>query len=368
MRLAKDKEFKLVIAYAKQNNGGGHTGGTLFLISMRHATLIQSTEHDAGALEVQLDFGGARHHLLNCYTPVSTMPRIDFYNKIKTKLHDKMIGMGDWNCVPDVTLDVQSANPLKYPNGGAKLLEHSMAAVGLVDIRRIQLGSETEGTRTDKTTGTTTRIDRFYVPTHDDYDSVQWTIVRGSELVWKDTPSDHIPIILTVENTEGELGKERETIREDLCDQVEIQEKIIQILRDTYAGNNRSNARNWTTANDKIVKLLLEETKKQKKKEKVLVKQQIALVKLMTRKLKTITPATTTAAAATLTRAFQEQQKKMYALQNPEAKALFSTGQSLACFNRSDECTQAMFKPFKAIAKQNWVNKLKNKRGKKRCW
>ena len=88
-----------------------------------------------------------------------------------------MIGMGDWNCVPDVTLDVQSANPLKYPNGGAKLLEHSMAAVGLVDIRRIQLGSETEGTRTDKTTGTTTRIDRFYVPTHDDYDSVQWTIV-----------------------------------------------------------------------------------------------------------------------------------------------------------------------------------------------
>ena len=136
------------------------------------------------------------------------------------------------------------------------------------------------------------------------------------------TPSDHKPIILTVENTEGELGKERETIREDLCDQVAIQEKIIQILRDTYAGNiNRSNARNWTTANDKIVKLLLEETKKQKKKEKVLVKQQIALVKLMTRKLKTITPATTTAAAATLTRAFQEQQKKIVCTPEPRGES-----------------------------------------------
>ena len=106
MRLAKDKEFKLVIAYAKQNNGGGHTGGTLFLISMRHATLIQSTEHDSGALEVQLDFGGARHNLLNCYAPVSPIPRIDFFNKIKVTLHEKIIGMGDWNCVPDVTLDV----------------------------------------------------------------------------------------------------------------------------------------------------------------------------------------------------------------------------------------------------------------------
>ena len=117
MRLAKDKEFKLVIAYAKQNNGGGHTGGTLFLISMRHATLIQSKEHDPGALEIQVDFGGAQHYLFNSYTPVSTIPRIDYLNKIKTKLHEKMIGMGDWNCVPNVTLDVQSANPLKYPNG-----------------------------------------------------------------------------------------------------------------------------------------------------------------------------------------------------------------------------------------------------------
>ena len=114
-----------------------------------------------------------------------------------------------------------------------------------MDIRRIQLGSEKEGTRTDISTGTTTRLDRFYVPTHTDYDSVQWTIALGSELVWKDKTSDHIPIILTVENTEGELGKERETIREDLCDQVAIQEKIIQILQDTYTGTNRSNARNW---------------------------------------------------------------------------------------------------------------------------
>ena len=89
------------------------------------------------------------------------------------------------------------------------------------------------------------------------------------------------------------------------------------------------------------------------------MKQQIALVKQMTRNLKTITPTTTAAAAATLTRAFKEQQRKLYTLQNPEAKALFSTEKSLACFNMSDECTQAMFKPFKAIAKQNWVNKLK---------
>ena len=82
------------------------------------------------------------------------------------------------------------------------------------------------------------------------------------------TERPHTHIILTVENAEGELGKERETIREDLCDQVTIQEKIIQILRDTYAGNNRSNARNWTDTNDKIAKLLLDETIGNKKRKK----------------------------------------------------------------------------------------------------
>ena len=82
--------------------------------------------------------------------PVSTIPRIDYLNKIKTKLHEKMIGMGDWNCVPNVTLDVQSANPLKYPNRGAKLLEHSMAAVGLVDIHKKNTAGERKGRDTNR--------------------------------------------------------------------------------------------------------------------------------------------------------------------------------------------------------------------------
>ena len=55
--------------------------------------------------------------------------------------------LGDWNCVPDVTLDVQSANPLAYANVGAALLGDITAGVGLVDFRREQLGDEKEPTR-----------------------------------------------------------------------------------------------------------------------------------------------------------------------------------------------------------------------------
>ena len=71
-------------------------------------------------------------------------------------------------CVPDVTLDVDSDNPLRYhaQNQGADILETIMSNVGLTDERREQLGMEAEYTHKQKTAPpgrqkvTSTRLDR----------------------------------------------------------------------------------------------------------------------------------------------------------------------------------------------------------------
>ena len=61
---------------------------------------------------------------------------------------------GDWNCVPDVCLDVHvdSANPLRYhaQNQGADVLEGILSNLGLSDERRDQLGTEAEYTHKQK--------------------------------------------------------------------------------------------------------------------------------------------------------------------------------------------------------------------------
>ena len=57
--------------------------------------------------------------------------------------------------------------------------------------------------------------------------------------------------------------------------------------------------------------------------------------------------------------AIKKEQQSLYKLENPEQKPLLSKSQSVNCFQKSDMCTRAMFKPYKAIAKQNWINKLK---------
>ena len=147
-RIAKSRNLELTIAFADHAMNGVYWGGTLTLIAMKSATLIQSKVHDKGCLETTIDWGDKRLTLLNCYTPAQPLQRIDFINKISKLLNSEKIASGDWNCVPDVTLDVQSKNPLAYRNIGGQLLEQKMALAGMVDIRRIQLEEEREPTRT----------------------------------------------------------------------------------------------------------------------------------------------------------------------------------------------------------------------------
>jgi len=359
-RIARSKNFELVIAFADHATNGVFWGGTLTLIALKSATLIQRKIHDKGALETIIDWSGMKLSLLNCYTPAKPLERINFINKISKLLDSKKIASGDWNCVPDVTLDVQSKNPLAYRNIGGQLLEQKMALAGMVDIRRIQLEEEREPTRTGTRNGdaTATRLDRHYVPTHDSFNDIQWTISTHPELVFQKTESDHWAIILELENTTGEMGHDRKLIKESLVFKEYIQDEIIRISKKEHNGNNRGPIRNWTNANDKIVTYLLAETKKARAKEKVEIKQKIAVLKVMKLQLKD-KKTQDKAPNSRLVLAIKKEQRALYELENPEQKPLLSKSQSVNCFQKSDMCTRAMFKPYKAIAKQNWINKLK---------
>ena len=107
---------------------------------------------------------------MRVYAPAQPLQRVDF-NSLRGKLDNTTHVGGDWNCVPDVTLDVDSVNPLSYANRGATLLGDIVGNLALNDIRREQLGNASEYTRKGPNlngTWTSSRIDRWYTPRRDD--------------------------------------------------------------------------------------------------------------------------------------------------------------------------------------------------------
>ena len=56
---------------------------------------------------------------------------------------------------------------------------------------------------------------------------------------------------LRVEDQQGVIGSERETIAEDLLQTKPIQDEVLKILRDSYRGN-RSNVNKWKKAHNRI--------------------------------------------------------------------------------------------------------------------
>ena len=121
-----------------------------------------------GYVRVLLTWGGEEVEVASAYAPAeSGVARVDYYNDIQTRMTPSTWAGRDWNCVPDVTLDVDSPNPLQYPNGGADALEKKMEDVGLVDERREQLQQTKEFTRKGRNVNgevVSTRFDRLYCP------------------------------------------------------------------------------------------------------------------------------------------------------------------------------------------------------------
>jgi hypothetical protein len=349
-RLAQSKDFELEVSYGRHEDPASTRGGVMTIVDTKKVNIVKVEHKMPGFLMLKLNANGREITVANAYAPASSgLHRIDFFNAIKTKLTLETFVCGDWNCVPDVTLDVRSANPLAYENRGSTLLETIMDDNHLIDERRLQLGNDREYTRDDEAHGTSTRIDRWYTP--DDVDYLQ-TIRTDNSFIFKKKASDHRAVYLTLDDRTGELGHDRVTLDEELLLDETIQYNIEKIVKEAYQGDATHHSK-WKRAHERIYNLLLTETKARRKRDRVEIKRLEGILRAINtrNRHKPSTPVTV--------REERNIQREIYELKHPEVTREPSEREARAMYERSEVCTRAMFSTYKSRAKQQWVNTVK---------
>ena len=255
-----------------------------------------------------------------------------------------------------MTLDVDSDNPLRYhaQNQGADILEKIMSNVGLTDERREQLGMEAEYTHKQKTGPrrrvTSTRLDRWHTPTGDD---LQCNFEILNEFVYKKKRSDHYAVLLTLTDNDGDLGHERKTFREEVMENRRVQAEVKEAASKSW---NKYKGRSYTTAwmhmNNTIYDILLRETLALRKHELVQLKRKMAMLTLVKirQKMKGSTPE--------LMQREDRLTQEVYSLKNPEMERIPTAKVARGMTDRSDASTKAMFTPYKARSKKQWIGKV----------
>ena len=350
-RNAKALGMTLAIGFAPRNPNGVHYGGTMILSMDSSTTLTKILDETSEVTRATYTFeGDLELEFASIYAPARAIHRVDFFTRIEKHLSKHTIAGGDWNCVSDVTLDVQSKDPLGYPNTGARILASKMEPLGLVDFRRAQLllGNEHEHTRIDPS-GTLTRIDKFYTPTAHPHDGLLWSLETMDRLIWSRETKDHIPIRLTIDTKTGEGGHERKTIRENLILEPQIQQEVAKIVKKAYRGAASLNAK-WERSNAEIKHYLLNETCRRRAKERKAIRKERALLDTLTQ---TMRAKGSTPQDAKLR---DDIKNRIYELENPETGGTPSADRAHEMAQRSDKSTAQFFRPYKASAKQQWIN------------
>ena len=135
-RMALSKKLALHISFSEGESNGVYCGGTMVLLNTDTCTDASVLHSEAGATVVQTEWCGRKLRLGSVYAPVRPGARLAFVSRMKDWVTKDMVLGGDWNCVPDVTVDVQSANPLRYRNIAGTLLEQVLIDKKLFDFRR----------------------------------------------------------------------------------------------------------------------------------------------------------------------------------------------------------------------------------------
>ena len=348
IRIAADFKLHLTIGFSKT---ACHRGGTLILMDMRTVQHVKTIHEDPNLARSAYEFNATPLDVASVYAPADPTKRMNFFSHIKSKLSKHTIAGGDWNCVPDVILDVKGKNQLNYPNRGASQLATVMADLGLDDYRRRQLEDEFEHTRKpdNGTSAVITRLDRWYIPTDTDFADFLWDIHVRNDLVWSEENSDHQPVLLTVEPIEGERGHDRETIREDLVYLPTVQAQLLILLEKAY-DNNKSIANKWSRAMIDIRDYLMKETAKLKKKERTEIKHLKQELAVLNHQINAEGPTGYT------TQIEKRLKEELYKLENPTPPHLARVGAAKNMTDKSEACTLPFFKTYKDASKQSWIN------------
>ena len=174
---AHEVGWNLIIGFAAARSARG--GCAILLLKEIEVEVEHEVSEDLIALRVKV--GPVTHEIATVYVPVTTNEKLAFIPTLKNRLKEKSIVGGDWNCVPDVTLDRRGPTSLNNPNVGAALLAEAMEDINVLDVRREQLGSEFEHTRKDAMTAA--RLDRWYLPYEGYYTNVLYTIKVVDDLL-----------------------------------------------------------------------------------------------------------------------------------------------------------------------------------------
>ena len=351
-RQARAMGMTAVVGFAPPAPDGVHRGGVLMLSFDAEVRVTSVIERSGDLVRVKAEAGGKTHDLAGVYAPAKPNPRVDMMNTLQARLSSDTIVGGDWNCVPDVTLDVKSEHQLGYSNIGATVLAAVMDNLNLYDIRREQLGIEHEYTHlSDNEHMITTRLDRWYVPISEKFDGTLWNIKVTDTLAWKDSPSDHLPVILRIEGTQGERGHERKNIRGDLLAKPHIQALVMNTCDKAY-GLGGTQEERWTRAHNMMRSVLLAETAKERKRDMPAILNTRAQLEVIRRMIanKGLTPE--------LQKSREEAQRMLLRLERPEIRASDpETARKMR--DQSDTCTRAMFQSYKGVAAQQWINEVK---------
>jgi hypothetical protein len=340
----------LTVAFAPAAADGTNWGGTLTLTSNAHFVHKNVKTCLPHITRVEVEWSGRLLELASVYLPQSPLARVNVLVGMDAHMSDSTLVGGDFNVVPDVTLDVQSSNPLNYSNQGAALLAQHMTSHGLVDERREQLGTEKEPTREEG--GTSTRIDRWYVPTAAVFDDILWSFEISDTFIFKKPTSDHSAVLLTMEDATGDLGHERQTVNESLLYREDIQDRVIEISDGAFEGN-ATFANKWERSNKRIAHYLKQETAKARKKDGPEVKRLLLQLKIIKSALRRAAGQRIGALAARR----KACQNRLYDLKYPEHR-IPSADQAHNMAQRSEKCTREQFIPYKAAAKRQWINEL----------
>ena len=355
--IAAARSMEVVIGYADRGEDSVHWGGTLVLVASRAITITKTVCATGGLTIVETECNGERMRLASVYAPVRPVQRVDFFQQqLRKEMSAHTYSGGDWNCVPDTTLDVQSGNIQAYTrkNQGARLLADIMNENECFDLRREQLGNEREYTRAGVNRNSeivATRLDRWYVPTEAEERGKLWTVVVKEDFIWKKSASDHKLVILEQTNQTGKRGNDRQTIDETLAWEPEVQNMIARIVTKAYRGPD-SEEDKWTRTMERLKRYLLDETNRRKKKRKEKATRQREQLKLIARRM-------TKSPTKRLLEVEKELKAEIFALEHPETETPLTEERAQRMTDRSDACTQAFFKTYKTLGKQQWINGVK---------
>ena len=159
-------------------------------------------------------------------------------------------------------------------------------------------------------------------------------------------------VCLTIEHTVGERGHARRTVKAELMLEPAIQNECMQIVNDSYAKTG-SQIEKLERALRAVKDFLLKKSAARRKKDHKQIECITARLALLRKREAIKGPSDQ------MKRVSDELKSELYELTNPDPSNLRTARQSLAMAEGSDACTARYFKPYKNIAKKQWINEMK---------